>query len=334
MNIFITLDYELFLGDITGTPKNCLIRPMNALCSSLDKYNIKFIIFVDAAYLLRMYQLKETHHQVQKDYDLVVNHLKQLKTQGHDIQLHFHPQWLYSSWNEKENRWHLDLDHYKLSDMNKDFAFKSFGEAKALLDNIIEEKTYAFRAGGYSLETFTDYMELFNLNEIMIDSSVYRGARMKSKYQIYDYRNIPKEIIYQFDNTIKEESQAGGFKELSISSCTWDPVYYFSIIRPKIFNYHPQIIYKDGKSNISNIKYNRFNKLNKLFQKKIFQASIDAAMSNVIDVVYKYAVNKGQKNFVIIGHPKNFSDQSIRNLEYFVKEKFNKDSFVTTRTLL
>lgn len=334
MNIFLTLDYELFLGDVAGTPENCLIRPMNALCNSLDKYNIKFIIFVDAAYLLRMFQLKEIYHQIKKDYELVVNHLKQLRTHGHDIQLHFHPQWLYSNWNEEENRWQLVLDHYKLSDMEKEFAFNSFGEAKDLLDNTIEKITYAFRAGGYSLETFTDYIELFKKNGICIDSSVSRGAIEKSKYQEYDYRNIPKEIIYQFDNSIKEESQTGGFKELSISSCTWNPVYYFTVIRPKLLFYYPQIIFKDGQSIISKIKYNHLNKLNKLFQKKIFQASIDGVMSTVIDDVYEYAVNKGQKNLVFIGHPKNLSDQSIRNLEYFVKEKFNKVTFATTQILL
>ena len=333
MNIFITLDYELFLGDVTGTPKNCLIRPMDALCNSLEKYKIKFIIFVDAAYLLRMFQLKEMYLQVKRDYMLVTNHVKHLSLLGHDIQLHFHPQWLYSSWAEEENIWQLDLDHYKLSDMNKDFAFNSFREAKSLLDNIIEKKTYAFRAGGYSLETFADYIELLKINDICIDSSLSRGANIKSKQQEYDYRDIPEEIIYHFDNNIKEESQTGGFKELSISSCTWNPFFYFFVIRPKLLNYHPQIIFKDGKGIISINEHNRYKKISKLFQMKIFQACIDGAMSNVIDDVYQYALKKKQENIVFIGHPKNFSDQSIRNLANFVNERYDKNRFATTQNL-
>ncbi len=31
MNVYFTLDYELFLGEKTGTPENCLIRPMDEL---------------------------------------------------------------------------------------------------------------------------------------------------------------------------------------------------------------------------------------------------------------------------------------------------------------
>ena len=86
MNIFITLDYELFLGIETGTPENCLVRPMEELCKVADKHSFKYVIFVDAAYLLRMKQLKDNHPQLEKDYQLVSNHVRILAGQGHDIQ--------------------------------------------------------------------------------------------------------------------------------------------------------------------------------------------------------------------------------------------------------
>jgi len=334
MNIFITLDYELFLGDVTGTPENCLIRPMDTLCNSLDKYNIKFIIFVDAVYLLRMFQLKEEHQQVKNDYELVVNHLKQLNAQGHDIQLHFHPQWLYSSWDKKEGRWFLDFDHYKLSDMDKNFAFKSFAEAKDLLDTTIGKKTYAFRAGGYSLETFSNYIELFKKNDIYIDSSVCRLANQKSKYQEYDYRNIPDKIIYKFNDSIKNEHQEGKFLELSISSCKWNPIYYFLVLRPYMMKYRPKIIFKDGVSIVLKENNKYFKKVKKLFQAKIFQDSIDGPMSNMLNIVYQNTIDQKQDNLVFIGHPKNFSDQSIHNLELFIKNTINKVNYATTKNLL
>ena len=56
MNCFITLDYELFLGEKTGTVDGCLVKPMDALLRVLDKYGIKANVMVDAAYLLRMKQ--------------------------------------------------------------------------------------------------------------------------------------------------------------------------------------------------------------------------------------------------------------------------------------
>lgn len=56
MNLFFTLDYELHMGEETGTPMECLIQPMNALCDTVEKYGVRFVIFVDAAYLLRLFE--------------------------------------------------------------------------------------------------------------------------------------------------------------------------------------------------------------------------------------------------------------------------------------
>jgi len=41
MNILITLDYELFNGEKSGSVNNSLITPMQELLKVLDKYNFK-----------------------------------------------------------------------------------------------------------------------------------------------------------------------------------------------------------------------------------------------------------------------------------------------------
>ena len=152
MNIIITLDYELFLNDITGTVNNCLIKPMQEIQKICEKHDFKLTIFVDAAYLYRLTELKKDYPALEEDYKNTVDNIKWLAKLGHDIQLHIHPQWYYSNYNGKE--WILDWDHYKLSDMPRDYAFEVFGKSKELLDSIIEYKTTLFRAGGYSIQDF------------------------------------------------------------------------------------------------------------------------------------------------------------------------------------
>ena len=76
MNGYITLDYELCMG-ISGTPEKCLFEPMGHLTAMLDKYGIKTNLFVDTAYLLQLNKLKESFPQLKKDYDAVVNHIRQ-----------------------------------------------------------------------------------------------------------------------------------------------------------------------------------------------------------------------------------------------------------------
>lgn len=331
MNIFVTLDYELFLGCKPGTPENSLIHPMNDLCACADKYNAKYIIFVDSAYLLRLYQLKNKFDQIGKDYELVSSHILFLHNAGHDIQLHFHPQWIYSEWDAKNNCWLLDMEHYKLSDMEPQFAFSTFALAKKMLDNIIGKETYAFRAGGYSLETFSCYINLLKENGIIIDSSVNRYSHIFSSYQNYDYRKIPKKQVYSFEDSIKKETKFGNFIELSISSVVWNPLYYLLFIRPKIINYHPKVIYKDGMAVGEGVKVNRFFKL---LKNKVFSASIDGPMSNVLYLIYETAQKNMQNDLVLIGHPKNASDVSIKNLDNFLKVEGVNKSIVTTKDIL
>ncbi|KAA3703073.1 polysaccharide deacetylase family protein, partial [Bacteroides salyersiae] len=194
MKILITLDYELFMGKKTGSVESCLLSPMNSFISMLDRYGIKATIFVDAAYLLRLSELKDKHDKLKSDFELISDHLKCLEQDGHDIQLHFHPQWIYSDYDSKQ--WIMDFEHYKLSDLPENVLRTSFYSARLLLEEIIGKKIIAFRAGGYSLPTYSGYIDLFKLNGIKIDSSVLRGAYVDSKYQKYDYRNIPKASIY------------------------------------------------------------------------------------------------------------------------------------------
>lgn len=331
MKIFITLDYELFLGSKTGTPENCLIRPMDDLCACADKYGVKYIVFVDAAYLLRLYQLKNKFYQIGMDYELVSSHILSLHNAGHDIQLHFHPQWIYSEWDAKNNCWLLDMEHYKLSDMECQFAYNTFAQAKNILDNIIGKETYAFRAGGYSLETFNSYIDLFKKNGIIIDSSVNRYSHCFSSYHNYDFRKIPKKQVYRFEDSIKKESKFGSFLELSISSSVWNPLYYTLFVRPKIFNYHPGVIYKDGIAIGEGVKVERFRQL---FHNKVLQASIDGAASNVLNLIYETAQKNMQNDLVLIGHPKNVSDVSIKNLDNFLKVTTINNTIVTTSDIL
>ena len=61
MNIYITLDYELFLNDITGDVDHCLITPTQELLKILDKHNVKATFYVDMAYIYRLNELRDKY---------------------------------------------------------------------------------------------------------------------------------------------------------------------------------------------------------------------------------------------------------------------------------
>lgn len=201
MNAILTLDYELFMSNKTGTPQKCLFEPMKALTKLLDKFHIKANIFVDAAYILRLQELQEKCQYSANDFDLVCQHIKSLSEQGHDIQLHFHPQWLYST-RGNDGKWSMDFSHYKLSDCDNDFINSSLYKGGVLLQSLSNNQIKAFRAGGYSIMDFPRYSKTLKKLGITIDSSVLTGAVSKTRFQEYDYKNIKgggeKSLFIQF----------------------------------------------------------------------------------------------------------------------------------------
>jgi hypothetical protein len=317
-NIYFSIDYELFLGTKTGTVRNCLIRPTNDLMLILDKYNIKITVFVDAAYILKMNELKHLHSCLKEDYNAVIAQIITLTENGHDIQMHFHPQWLYSKYTDITG-WQLDYKHYKLSDMEDSFLKKKFAESKSLLESITNKAVIAFRAGGFCLATYKNFTSLFSENNITTDSSVLRGAVKKTKYHVYDYRKIPAKIIYNFSKSITEEDMSGKFTEVSISTISVNSMYYVFLKKKLYKNYKPSLVYRDGQSIDFVDKGRRYWSLflQIIRKKKILVASMDGLMSGLLLRIFHATIK--QQDFVMYGHPKNFSNISLSNLDNFIK---------------
>lgn len=332
MDIYITLDYELFLGDKTGSPENCLIKPMNSLINLAVNEGIRYTIFVDATYLLRLYELMDANPILKSHYEMVVKNIQDCVKNGHDIQLHIHPQWVYSKWDTKENEWIMDKDHYKLSDLSLYEARELLKKSKHILDSIVGYKTTSFRAGGFCLDNFSEYKDMFHELGLNIDSSVARDQYVESKIHYYDYRNIPTKQIYNFSDSIKKENDKGNFIELSISSFSCSKLYYFFRVRKLRKNYNPSVVYKDGES-ISDGGSVLGGRIKKLLKNYSTICSIDAAASCYLNEYYKGIVKNGLGELILIGHPKHASNESIKNLKQFLHDH-KSDRYLTVSNLL
>ena len=326
MKAYITLDYELFMGSKVGTIDNSLIKPMNALTEMLDKYNIKCNVFVDAAYLLRLYQLKE-NKIIDEQFQFVTKHIQGLSKQGHAIQFHFHPQWLYSKF---EDGWIMDFEHYKISDMPLEDIKTLIPQAIELLQSYSSNKLKAFRAGGFSFPDESCFYDILRKYEIDIDTSVLRGAKVKSKYQSYDYTNIPAYSPYNFNKNLCVDDKDGYFTEYPISTVDMFGFRYWMIKYILSKRYRAQSNtnkYGDGLGiGIPGGIYKRLiYKLKKIVTRSVIYASIDGFLSLYLESMYSYTIRNSTNVFIIIGHPKILSDNSIRNFERFINNHKDLD---------
>jgi hypothetical protein len=324
MDIIISLDYELFLNDITGTVNNCLIKPMHEIQKICEKYKFKLTIFVDAAYLYRLSELKGNYPSLNEDFEIVKNNIRWLVDLGHDIQLHIHPQWYYSSYNGSE--WILDWEHYKLSDMPREYAFEMFGKSKKILDSIIGYKTTLFRAGGYSIQDF-DYIDCFKQYGIMGDSSVLPGCKVKHQTHSYDYSKFPCDV-YKFSKNLNMPHSSGLFWEFPICSSKPVNIWKYRKIK-KWWMAKTEKNWGDGgnmpcKSLIQKLK----SVVESFSFVKQPHGTIDYQSYFWLRDAYQHS--KNYDCMTIIGHPKNFSPSSLSYLEEFVRERIKEgDSIIT-----
>lgn len=320
MKAYITLDYELFMGRNVGTIKNCLINPMNALTKMLDIYGIKCNIFVDAAYLLKLHQLKDEFIQIEEQYKLLTKHIQDLSKQGHAIQLHFHPQWLYSTY---DGGWKMDFEHYKISDMPKRDVETFLPQAIELLQSYSINKISAFRAGGYSFPNEQRFLDILRKYSIQIDTSVLKGAKIESKFQTYNYLRIPSISPYNFEDNLSISNDNGYFTEYPISTIKMIGYRYWFLKRT--LNRHYNTLFGTSKYGdgcgigIPGGVFERIkNKINRLITFSVVPATIDGVLSLHLEDVYKHNYSKNNNSFVIIGHPKNLSKKSIEIFEDFI----------------
>lgn len=327
MNIYLTLDYELYMGDHVGTVQKCLIEPTDILIRLFDRYNAKCTFFVDAAYLYQLNKVRVSYDNLNRDFLLIKKQLKHLVLCGHDIQLHIHPQWYYAEYTGKD--WKLNTSFYKLSDLKKEEAIDFFLKSKLLLEAIVEKPIIAFRAGGYSIQTLEYLQELFSKTGVIIDSSVLSMKKANGPCQVYDYSNIDsgKEYFFNYDVTIPIKT--GVFMEMPITTVKNSLFkYVINYIKYKLIKPCNKITYGDGAavSNhfFSNRKKNWLAKICRIWEysKENVVASLDNGKSMyLMDIYHK---QKKEKFIVIIGHPKNLSRVSLIDTEKFLKETYSE----------
>lgn len=326
MNIYITLDYELFFGTNSGSVEHCVIKPTEALLKIVDPYNIKLVFFVDVGYLVQLEKQKEDFPALEGDYKLITNQIKELANNGHGIDLHIHPHWEDSYYDG--TKWVFNTNRYKLSDFNEDEIIDIITRYNNTLKRISGKAPKAFRAGGWSAQPFHNIKEGLAKNEVFIDSSVFPKGHYVSKNQAFDFRNVSQyKTKYQFSEDLTVEDSQGDFTEIPISSYKVSPFFFWKFAFKKLQKRKQDISYGDGSA----ISLKNKEKLRLMTSFSHSVVSIDGYKASYIKKAFKCYVKhtNDSDNFVLIGHPKAFTNYSLNEVEKFILKVKNRHSFKT-----
>ena len=305
--LLMTYDYELYLGR-SGHVDNCLIAPTKEIVKVMDKHNAKGTFFVDTVYLLL------AKEQCPSDYEKVVNQLRWLVSEGHRIELHLHPHWVDANYNVSDAQWYFDnYRYYRVSKCPKEMIADLFRRSYDLLCAIAQKedsnyKPIAYRAGGWCIEPFDTFKELFIEYGIKVDSSVRAGNKFDDPVQGFDFTSIKDPKPYRFTDSPLKREEDGIFMELPVTPLTLSPMCLIcNRIGYKIDKQNRKV-WGDGNVSFKSKEGITFkNALKKLTTNKIASLSYDGYCLNPGKSLFK-------KNDVLVGvaHPKAITPRSIK----------------------
>jgi hypothetical protein len=311
--LLITLDYELFFGRQVGTVERCMLRPLEALEQVVDRHDVKLTLFVDAGYLHQLQNQVAAAPNLKHDHARISDQLKRLTDQGHDVQLHIHPHWEDSVF--RNGAWQIDTQRYRLHDFDQEAALRIVSDYKRALTEIVGDRVFAYRAGGWCLQPFALIGEALSAHGIWLDSTVYFNGHSPDDIRGFDFRQAPKRTRWRFSADPLKPEEEGRFLELPISACRVSPLFYWKLAFLKKFARGAYKAFGDGQAMVANSAYYRAL----LTRPSHSVASIDGAKAGLLESAYRQLDQmEGPRVFNVMGHPKALTPDSLRRLDRFL----------------
>jgi len=330
MKIVLTLDYELFFGQKTGSVSKSIVDATERLVTVLDEFNIKAVFFVDVGFLKQLDYYRSDHPELEKDYQLISDQLKQLSNEEHDLQLHVHPHWEDSRYHD--GKWKIDAKRYKLSDWSTERVDDIVTEYKGILEQFaINNSVFAYRAGGFCIQPFDKIKAALKKNDIWLDSTVFEGGGNESKTHSFSFQNMPSQSEWKFGDDPLEVDENGNFLEIPISSCRVSPLFYWKLALTRLMKDSRHQSFGDGNSLPKTKKW----LIKKLSIPSTICASIDGFKVTHLNKAFVQEKRKHPDgNFVIIGHPKALTEYSLNEFRKFIANNISDHTFCTFSELL
>ena len=315
VKILLSLDYEIFFGKNCGSVEHCIIKPTEFLLAILDKYNYKMSLFVDAGFLLQLKQQAIKYPQLKIQYQQIKQQLLRLSSQGHDIQLHIHPHWQDSYYNGES--WEINTERYRLHDFTQEEINAIVQSYKQELESCSKQPIFAFRAGGWCLQPFDKIKQALQDNDIWLDSTVFSDGHSDDPTRWFDFKHMPQQGYWHFDNNPLIPKEDGYFTEVPISATKTSPLFFWKLALRKKFASHLFAPFSDGQS----MRASRSYYIERLTKTTYGPVMIDGLKAGQLEKAYQEHLKQADEKAVFnaMGHPKTLSPYSLIKLEKFIK---------------
>lgn len=189
-------DWELS-GDGSGDPHELQFAPMRRLVEIYNAHGIRGSFNAEVLQQLTFRQFQDQHPELKALADAWDDAIRETFRQGHDVQLHIHPQW--SSAEYENGKWKLNGD-WSILNYSADESRALIARGKEYLENLLRplDPNYAavsFRSGSWCIAPSPFMLSLLAEFGIVFDMSIVGGVRYQTRRIDLDYSNCQEDFL-------------------------------------------------------------------------------------------------------------------------------------------
>jgi hypothetical protein len=196
IHLALTHDWEL-RGDGSGDIEAIQFAPLRKLLEIYAKFGARTTVLPDVMQQMAFRRCESSHSELKTAADSWDQHARDAFRQGHDIQLHLHPQWRNAVY--ANGVWQLNGD-WSILNYDRDTAYAMLAEGKEYLERLLrpidaDYQCLAFRAGALAAAPSAHlFKSLANLG-IQLDVSIAGGLFVNNHNLQLDYRNCEETLL-------------------------------------------------------------------------------------------------------------------------------------------
>jgi len=248
----LTHDWEL-RGNGSGDIERIQFAPLRELLGIYHRYGVRSTFQAELMQQLTFRKFEAQHTELKTLADRWDEHAREAFRQGHDIQLHIHPQWLGARYDDGQWRLHGD---WSLLNYDPETAYSMLTAGKEYLEALLRPldpsyKCLAFRAGALAVAPSPDLLKLLVKLGIVLDVSLAGGLHLDTRNIQLDYRNC-EESFLPFYPRMEDARKVSSKTEEIV--CV--PINHFYGSRRQVFRQHLQLVWRKLRRHLFSVSAN------------------------------------------------------------------------------
>ena len=189
-------DWELS-GNGSGDVRELQFRPMRELVKIYNAHGVRGSFNAEVMQQLTFRKFENDYPELKLLADEWDDAVRETYSQGHDIQLHIHPQWQNAEYDD--GRWRLTAD-WSILNYDEDVAYRMMSMGKEYLENLLRSvdaayRCVSFRSGSWCIAPSVHMLNLLVRLGIVFDMSIVGGVRYETKNINLDYTNCDEDFL-------------------------------------------------------------------------------------------------------------------------------------------